>query len=115
MLALGWPREVKAAWHATALNLAIFPGDAAMTRLLLAHGADWRTPHGHGDMALGTLAFASQADDVGEPAPRDYAGCAAALVDHNVPATAFQAYSFSSEVTDLLESRFGGQGAEAAG
>ena len=35
MLALGWPREVKTAWQATALNLAIFAGDAVMTRLLL--------------------------------------------------------------------------------
>lgn len=104
MLALGWPREVKTAWQATALNLAIFVGDAAMTRLLLEQGADWRTRHGYGDNALGTLSFASQADDVGEPAPRDHAGCAAALLAHGVPADAFAPRNFSDEVQDVLES-----------
>lgn len=103
MLALGWPREIKTAWHATALNLAIFAGDAAMTRLLLDEGADWRTMHGYGDNALGTLSFASQADDVGDDAPREHAGCAAALLAHGVPAETFRKYSFSEEVTDLLE------------
>jgi ankyrin repeat protein len=115
MLALGWPREVKTAWQATALNLAIFAGDAAMTRLLLEHGADWRTRHGYGDNALGTLSFASQADDVGEPAPRDHAGCADALADHGVPAAAFASYGFSNEVADLLDSRFAVQEAATNG
>jgi ankyrin repeat protein len=103
MLALGWPREVKTAWHASALNLAIFAGDSAMTRLLLDAGADWRTMHGYGDNALGTLSFASQADDVGDGAPRDHAGCAAALLTHGVPADSFRTYAFSQEVSDLLE------------
>jgi hypothetical protein len=103
MLALGWPREVKTAWHATALNLAIFAGDAAMAQLLLDAGADWRTTHGYGDNALGTLSFASQADDVGNDAPRDHAGCAAALLEHGVPAEAFRKYAFSQEVCDLVE------------
>jgi len=103
MLALGWPREVKTAWHATALNLAIFSGDAAMTRLLLDAGADWRTTHGYGDNALGTLSFASQADDLGDDAPRDHAGCATALLAYGVPAEAFKKYGFSEEVGDLLE------------
>ena len=103
MLALGWPREVKEAWQATALNLAIFAGDAAMTRLLLEQGADWRTVHGYGDNALGTLSFASQADDIAEPAPRDYLGCAMALADHGVPADAFRRYGFSDEISDWLE------------
>jgi ankyrin repeat protein len=114
MLSLGWPREVKTAWHATALNLAIFVGDAAMVRLLLEHGADWRTQHGHGDNALGTLSFASRANDVGDPAPRDYAGCAAALVDHGVPASAFAGYGFSPEVADLLDDRSGSQDGAAS-
>lgn len=103
MLALGWPREVKTAWQATALNLAIFAGDAAMTRLLLESGADWQTPHGYGDNALGTLSFASQADDLGEPAPGDHAGCASALLDHGVPAERFRRYRFSDEVQDVLD------------
>ncbi|AMJ59061.1 ankyrin repeat domain-containing protein [Bosea sp. PAMC 26642] len=103
MLALGWPREVKEGWQATALNLAIFSGDAMMTRLLLEHGADWRTQHGYGDNALGTLSFASQADDLGDNAPRDHAGCAAALLAYGVPMEAFGRYAFSEEVSDLLE------------
>ncbi|WP_306223515.1 ankyrin repeat domain-containing protein [Bosea beijingensis] len=105
MLALGWPREVKTAWQATALNLAIFAGDAAMTRLLLESGADWQTRHGYGDNALGTLSFASQADDLGEPAPGDHAGCAEALLDHGVPPEQFRRYRFSDEVQDLLDAR----------
>lgn len=103
MLALGWPREVKTAWQATALNLAIFAGDAVMTRLLLESGADWQTLHGYGDNALGTLSFASQADDLGEPAPGDHAGCARALLDHGVPLERFKPYRFSDDVQDLLD------------
>ncbi|HEY5793950.1 MAG TPA: hypothetical protein VIU82_02965 [Bosea sp. (in: a-proteobacteria)] len=115
MLALGWPREIKTAWHASALNLSIFAGDAAMTRLLLDEGADWRTMHGYGDNALGTLSFASQADDVGDDAPRDHAGCAAALLDHGVPAESFRKYSFSEEVSDLLEAERASEQEEALG
>lgn len=103
MLALGWPREIKTAWQATALNLAIFAGDAAMTRLLLENGADWQTRHGYGDNALGTLSFASQADDLGEPAPGDHAGCARALLDHGVAPEPFRRYRFSDEVQQLLD------------
>jgi hypothetical protein len=102
MLAVGWPREVKTAWHATALNLAIFQGDAELTTLLLEEGADWRTLHGYGDNALGTLAFASQADEIADPAPRDYVGCARALIGHGVPRGAFDKYSFAVEVADYL-------------
>lgn len=108
MLALGWPREVKSGWQATALNLAVFQGDAAMARRLLAAGADWRTEHGFKDTVLGTLSFASRSEDVGDPAPRDYVGCAAALADHGVPGEAFQRYGFSDDVADFLDARFGG-------
>ena len=111
MLALGWPREVKTAWQATALNLAIFAGDAVMTRLLLQHGADWQTRHGYGDNALGTLSFASQADDLGEPAPGDHAGCARALLDHGVPLERFKPYGFSDDVQDLLDGEVAEDGA----
>ncbi len=105
MLAIGWPREVKTAWQATALNLAMFQGDAAMLRLLLDEGADWRTTHGFGDNVIGTLSFASQAEDIGDPAPRDYIGCARSLIEHGIPIAAFEGYSFSPEVTEYLEAR----------
>jgi ankyrin repeat protein len=102
MLALGWPREIKAEWSATALNLAVFRGDADMAKLLLDEGADWRTPHGFGDTVLGTLSFASQSDDTPDPAPRNYPGCAHALIDHGVPHSAFRNYVFSPDVTEYL-------------
>lgn len=105
MLALGWPREIKTQWDATALNLAVFQGDAAMAVLLLDEGADWRTQHGFGNHVLGTLSFASQADDVADPAPRDYVGCATALLGHGVPHSAFQQYEFSVPVAEYLETR----------
>jgi ankyrin repeat protein len=104
MLALGWPREITTGWQATALNLAIFVGDAEMSRILLEEGADWRTAHGYGGHALGTLSSASQADDVGEPAPRDYVGCAAALLTGGVPTSAFKNYQFSDEVQAFIDS-----------
>jgi ankyrin repeat protein len=110
MLSLGWPREIKTQWDATALNLAVFQGDAAMAALLLDAGADWRTPHGFGDHVLGTLSFASQADGVADPAPRDYVGCARALIDHGVPYSAFQQYEFSGPVAEYLETRSVGAG-----
>lgn len=98
MLASGWPREIRTGWDATALNLAVFQGDAAMTRLLLAEGADWRTRHGYGDNVIGTLSWASRADEIEDPAPRDYVACARALIEHGVPVSAMEGYSFSDEV-----------------
>jgi ankyrin repeat protein len=103
MLAVGWPLEVTTAWDATALNLAIFQGDARMVRLLLDAGANWQTLHGYGDNALGTLSFASQAEDIAPPAPRDYLGCAQSLLDHGVPHAAFDRYTFSKEIADHLK------------
>jgi ankyrin repeat protein len=108
MLALGWPREVMADWNATALNLAVFRGDAAMAALLLDAGADWRTRHGFGDNVLGTLAFASCSQEIADPAPRDYTGCARALLDHGVPPAAFAGRGYSLEVAELLAARSGG-------
>ena len=103
MLALGWPREIKTAWDATALNLAVFRGDAEMTQLLLENGADWRTRHGYNDNVIGTLSWASQNETL-EPAPRDYAGCARALLAHGVPAPrADDDYGFSDDVTAIFE------------
>ena len=69
MLGLGWPREVKAGWDATALNLAAFRGDAAMVDLLLAAGAGRRTPHGFGGNVFRTLSFASQVEEIEGPTP----------------------------------------------
>lgn len=104
MIAQGWPLETPTPeWGATALNAALFKGDAAMVALLLAAGADWRTRHDFGDNALGTLAFASTAGIANDPAPRDWAGCAAALLAHGVPAAAFAGRSYPPEIEELLE------------
>jgi ankyrin repeat protein len=103
MLEAGWPREVKTAWKATALNLAVYRGDSRMAELLLSYGADWTTPHGFGGNAVGTLSYASQ-NDIEDPlAPRDYIGCARVLIAHGVPLPDEKRNTFSSEVTAYFD------------
>jgi ankyrin repeat protein len=102
MLDLGWPREIKAAWDATALNLAVYRGDAQMAELLLASGADWQTKHGYGSNVVGTLSYASQNDPEDPAAPRDYVGCARVIVAHGVPFSELRRYVLSAEVTETL-------------
>lgn len=105
MLAEGWPIEARAPeWDATALNTAMLKGDAGIVRLLLGAGADWQARHGFGDNVLGTLSFASRSEGIGDPAPRDWAGCTAALLRHGVPRDAFAGRHYGSEVEALLAS-----------
>lgn len=105
MLDLGWPREVRFGWGATALNLGVFRGDAAMVALLLKAGADWRTKHDFKDNVVGTLAWASNnaADGSDGPSVGDYAGCTHELLAHGVPLAAFEGYGFSPEVEAVLD------------
>jgi ankyrin repeat protein len=112
MVELGWPIEVRGGdWDATALNMAIFRGDAMLTRFLLEHGADWQAQHGFDDNAIGTLSWAS----LNEPVQGgDWPGCAQALMAHGLPAArpdpqdaagvlvGDEHYLFSDEVTDIL-------------
>ena len=116
MVLLGWPIETRGGdWGASALNHALFRGDAALARFLLEHGADWRATHGFGDNAVGTLSWASLYQPV---ASGDWIGCVKALADHGMPAVrpdpddaegvlvGERPYAFSDELTDwLLEVR----------
>jgi ankyrin repeat protein len=105
MLALGWPREVRTAWDATALNLATFRGDAEMVELLLGYGADWRARHGFGDNVVGTLSFASQDEATEAPATRDFVACARSLLAHGMPMPDEGRYTFSEELTTFFDER----------
>ncbi len=115
MVRLGWPIAVRGGdWDASALNLAVFNGNAALTRFLLEHGAKWTERHGFGDNACGTLSWAS----CNEPVEGgDWVACARALLDHGMPgATAIAddpewvmvagaRKRFSDEVTEELLAR----------
>lgn len=87
MVQLGWPIDARGGdWDASALNQAVFRGDAAMSRFLLEHGAQWTERHGYGDNCAGSLCWASlNQPESSEPGGGDWLGCAQALLDHGMP------------------------------
>ena len=99
MVALGWPIDVRGAdWSASALNVAVFRGDAELTEFLLEHGANWNEKHGYNDNVMGTLSFASRAETV---ADGDWLGCARALVAHGMPRPPAR-YTFADDVASYF-------------
>jgi hypothetical protein len=100
MVRLGWPIAVTGGdWKASALNLAVYQGDADLTRFLLENGASWTERQGFDDNAHGTLCWASRNMD---PA-NDYVGCARALIDHGLPILELDG-DYSEEVAGFSES-----------
>jgi hypothetical protein len=115
MVRLGWPIATRGGdWDASALNQAVFRGDAALARFLLAHGADWTEVHGFGDNCCGTLSWASCNTPAGDGEPGDWLGCAQALLAHGMPGAqpdpaapgvlrvGGRSYRFSDEVANCL-------------
>jgi hypothetical protein len=104
MVEVGWPITARGGdWNASALNLAVYRGDAAMTEYLLVHGADWQQKHGYGGNAMGTLGYAS-VNNTEEFVEGDWLACAKSLIAHGMPLPPPDRYEFSEEVTDYFES-----------
>jgi ankyrin repeat protein len=83
MVQVGWPLDAHGGdWGATALNLAVFQGDATLARFLLEQGASWTETHGFGSNVCGTLSWASR----NQPRPDgDWPACARVLLEYGMP------------------------------
>ncbi|MFL9874475.1 ankyrin repeat domain-containing protein [Paraburkholderia megapolitana] len=112
MVELGWPIATPGGdWGASALNQAVFNGNADLAAFLLAHGASWQEKHGYDSDVIGTLSWAS----VNEPvADGDLVACTRALLAHGMPAAqrdpdnpelvliAGRKAQFSEEIANIL-------------
>lgn len=101
MVEAGWPIAVRGGdWSASALNLAIFCGNAEMTEFLLEHGASWEERHGFNNNAIGTLSYASK-NNSEEIESGDWLACAKALIAHGMPLPP-DGYEFSEEIGEYF-------------
>lgn len=95
MVELGWPIATRGGdIGGSALNWAVFRGNAPLARFLLAHGASVDERHDYDDNVYGTLAFASNARP---PGPGDWLGCAHALHESGAPLPD-ERYDFAEDV-----------------
>ncbi len=100
MVEAGWPITVRGGdIDGSALNWAVFRGNASLARFLLAHGARHDERHGFNDNVYGTLSFASQA----ETTPGgDWLACAEALIEAGSPLPE-ERYVFPEEIAAYFE------------
>jgi ankyrin repeat protein len=97
MVRVGWPIGVRGGdWGGSALNHAVYQGQAGLVRFLLEHGASWEEENNWGDV-LGMLAWASRNMD----ATNDYVGCARVLIEFGAPLLETNDY-YSEEMEEFL-------------
>lgn len=102
MVEVGWPIDVRGGdIDGSALNWAVFRGDASLASFLLAHGARYDERHGYNDNVYGTLSFASIAETTPDG---DWLGCAKALVEAGSPLPA-ERYEFPEHIAAYFEER----------
>ncbi|AND67484.1 hypothetical protein ATSB10_00300 [Dyella thiooxydans] len=95
MVEAGWPIATRGGdIDGSALNWAVFRGNAPLADFLLAHGAHYDERHGYNDNVYGTLSFASQAQTT---PGGDWLGCAQALIDAGSPLPETQ-YAFPEDI-----------------
>ena len=100
MVEAGWPIAVRGGdIDGSALNWAVFRGNASLARFLLAHGARYDERHGFKDNVYGTLSFAS----IAETTPGgDWLACARALVEAGSPLPA-ERYGFPEDIAAYFD------------